>query len=55
MTESYYKKASGVILVYDVTRKETLLNMIKWIRNLEKHGSHPNLVRYIVANKTDLA
>ena len=37
LVSSYYKNASGVILVYDVTSMESFLNIKSWLIELEEH------------------
>ena len=53
IAESYYKKAQGVLLVYDVTKKETFEKISEWIGNLQKH-SKKSPVCSIIGNKIDL-
>jgi Ras-related protein Rab-8A len=52
ITEAYYRGADGVIMVYDVTRKESFDNISYWVRNLEQHSSN-NIPKVLVGNKTD--
>ena len=49
---AYYKGASGAVVVCDVTRRETMEHMHKWIENLfDVSGVVPV---YILVNKSDL-
>ena len=55
MTRSYYKKASGCLIVYDVTRKSTFDSLYSWAT--EFHDNHYlgyKPVVAIVGNKSDL-
>lgn len=52
LTPSYYRGAQGVILVYDVTRRETFLNLESWLRELELY-TRENVVKMLVGNKID--
>uniref|UniRef100_A0A6B2LLN7 GTP-binding protein n=1 Tax=Arcella intermedia TaxID=1963864 RepID=A0A6B2LLN7_9EUKA len=52
VTVSYFRAASAVILVLDVTNPESLANMDKWIAEAKQTGK--NLKFLILANKVDL-
>ncbi|KAJ4458442.1 putative Ras-related protein Rab-2B [Paratrimastix pyriformis] len=52
ITRSYYRGASGALLVYDVNRHETFNHLTSWLRDLEEY-SPSNLVIALVGNKTD--
>ncbi len=50
---SYYKGAKGALLVYDVTRKSTFLELSKWIEETENAlGTRIPII--LLANKVDL-
>lgn len=53
ITSSYYKGAHGIIVVYDVTDKESFKNIDTWMNEVEKHASD-NVSRILVGNKCDL-
>ncbi|XP_029428669.1 ras-related protein Rab-18-like isoform X5 [Rhinatrema bivittatum] len=53
LTPSYYRGAQGVILVYDVTRKDTLQRLMTWLSELETYSTKSNLVKMLVGNKID--
>ena len=53
ITSSYYKGAHGIIVVYDVTDKESYKNIDTWMNEVEKHASD-NVSRILVGNKSDL-
>ncbi|XP_029428670.1 ras-related protein Rab-18-like isoform X6 [Rhinatrema bivittatum] len=55
LTPSYYRGAQGVILVYDVTRKDTLQRLMTWLSELETYSTKSNLVKMLVGNKIDKA
>lgn len=56
LTSSYYRGAQGVILVYDVTRRETFEALEEvWLREVGVYSTVPDAVKMVVANKTDLA
>lgn len=51
--KAYYRGASGAIVVCDMTRRETMENMHKWIENLFDVSDVIPMV--IICNKSDLA
>jgi len=53
ITSSYYKGAHGIIVVYDVTDKESYKNIDTWMNEVEKHASD-NVSRILWGNKSDL-
>ncbi|XP_009553739.2 ras-related protein Rab-18-B [Cuculus canorus] len=53
LTPSYYRGAQGVILVYDVTRKDTFAGLESWLNELEVYTTKSNTVKMLVGNKTD--
>lgn len=53
MTRSYYKGSIGVILTFDLSRKETFYNLVKW-RNEVVDCTHENVEMVLVGNKCDL-
>ena len=52
LCSSYYRKANGVILVYDVTDSNSLKNVSKWIEKVNKFVEDIPII--ICANKIDL-
>uniref|UniRef100_A0A8D0L3U8 small monomeric GTPase n=1 Tax=Sphenodon punctatus TaxID=8508 RepID=A0A8D0L3U8_SPHPU len=53
LTPSYYRGTQGVILVYDVTRKETFMRLTSWLNELEMHATRSDIVKMLVGNKID--
>nr|XP_056719695.1 ras-related protein Rab-18-B-like [Euleptes europaea] len=53
LTPSYYRGAQGVILVYDVTRRETFVGLKSWLQELEMYATRKNVVKMLVGNKID--
>ncbi|NXW95326.1 RB18B protein, partial [Alopecoenas beccarii] len=53
LTHSYYRGAQGVVLVYDVTRKDTFAGLEGWLNELETYIAKSNTVKMLVGNKTD--
>lgn len=52
LTSSYYRNAHGVILVYDISNRDSFLSMEHWFREAETYAS-PNVVKCLVGSKTD--
>ncbi|XP_078385830.1 ras-related protein Rab-18-like isoform X1 [Cetorhinus maximus] len=53
LTPSYYRGAQGVILVYDVTRRETFGKLDNWLNELETFSTKHGIVKMLVGNKID--
>ncbi|KAI8810882.1 P-loop containing nucleoside triphosphate hydrolase protein [Cladochytrium replicatum] len=53
LTSSYYRGAQGVILVYDVTNRETFDHLRLWFTELETYTSSRDVIKMIVGNKSD--
>ena len=52
ITSSYYRGAQGIILVYDVSNRETFDALPRWFSELETYVSSA-VVKIIVGNKVD--
>ena len=53
MTYSFYRKADGVIIAFDITSKPSFENIKVWMDSIDKNA--PNGVpRILVGNKIDL-
>jgi len=52
ITASYYRGAQGVILVYDVSSRESFEALPRWLEELENYVS-PEVVKIVVGNKLD--
>jgi len=50
---SYYRGAHGILLLYDVTDKESFKNLSNWLIEIEKNASK-NILRILIGNKCDL-
>ena len=53
ITDAYYKGAKGAMIVYDITKEQTFLNLEKWHDKLMESADE-NIIIMIVGNKTDL-
>ncbi|PNH02815.1 GTP-binding protein yptV3 [Tetrabaena socialis] len=55
LTNTFYRSAKGIILVYDVSKPDTLRHLEEqWMRELEVYGTEVDAVRMVVANKVDV-
>jgi len=53
ITQTYYKGAMGILLVYDCTEEVTFNNIQNWLKQIEAHAQ-PNVQKVLIANKSDL-
>ncbi|VBB25686.1 unnamed protein product [Acanthocheilonema viteae] len=53
ITKQYFRKADGIILMYDVTSEQSFLNVRNWITSV-KVGVDESCVMCLVGNKVDL-
>jgi len=53
ITTSYYRGATGIMLVYDVTQARSFENINKWLRNIDDHASD-DVVKMLIGNKCDM-
>ncbi|KAK7199808.1 Ras-related protein RAB2B [Novymonas esmeraldas] len=53
ITRSYYRGASGALLVYDVTRRDTFTHLQSWLEDA-KANANTALVIMLIGNKCDL-
>ncbi|XP_075069411.1 ras-related protein Rab-12 [Mixophyes fleayi] len=52
ITSAYYRSAKGIILVYDLTKKETFDDLPKWMKMIDKYASE-DAELLLVGNKLD--
>ena len=50
---SYYKGANGILVVYDITNKETFDGLTSWLIEIEKNSSK-DVYKLLIGNKNDL-
>jgi len=53
ITRSYYRGAAGALLVYDITRRETFVQLEKWLTEARENASE-EMVIMLIGNKVDL-
>jgi len=54
LTSAYYRGAQGVILVYDITRRDTFENIREWLKEVDIFTTKENVIKVLVGNKIDL-
>ncbi len=52
ITNNYYKGAKGALVVYDITKKDSFINVRKWINDLKMNGDK-DVIIVLVGNKCD--
>ncbi|WCJ34447.1 hypothetical protein M5689_015757 [Euphorbia peplus] len=54
LTSTYYRDANGIILVYDVTQKQTFTNLANlWTKEVELYSTNKDCIKILVGNKVD--
>ena len=54
ITQSFYKKAHGIIICYDSTNAKTFNSVETWMESIYQNASN-NIPRVLVATKIDMA
>lgn len=56
LTSSYYRGAQGVVMVYDVTRRDSFENLEQWLKEVQLYtpDNGEGVVKLLVGNKIDL-
>lgn len=52
IVQSYYRETAGVLLVYDITRRDTFESVEMWMEQVRKHN-HGNSTFILCGNKLD--
>ena len=53
ITSSYYRGAHGIIVVYDMTNRDSFANVRNWFSEISKYAAE-NVNKVLVANKSDM-
>lgn len=53
ITTSYYRNSQGILLVYDITDKNSFNNIRQWISQIQLHAD-VNVNKILIGNKCDL-
>ena len=56
LTSSYYRGAQGVVMVYDVTKRDSFENLEQWLKEVKLYSPNngEGVVKLLVGNKIDL-
>jgi len=52
ITQSYYRSANGVLLVYDITKRSSFLSLQKWVEEIRRYTAN-NVPWILIGNKCD--
>ena len=53
ITKAYYKGADGILVVFDLTDRDSFVNVDGWLKEIEKHcGTDVSVI--VIANKCDI-
>lgn len=54
LTSSYYRGAQGIIMVYDVTRRDTFTDLSEvWAKEIDLYSTNQDCIKMLVGNKVD--
>ena len=53
VTRSYYRGAICCLLVYDITKKQSFENIVRWLNDVQQYGHEQTLI-VLIGNKNDL-
>jgi Ras-related protein Rab-1A len=54
ITASYYRGSNGIIIVYDITDRDSFDHVSYWMKEIDRLAT-PDVCRILVGNKSDLA
>eukprot|EP00301_Raphidiophrys_heterophryoidea_P023594 c7422_g1_i2.p1 GENE.c7422_g1_i2~~c7422_g1_i2.p1 ORF type:complete len:203 (-),score=70.20 c7422_g1_i2:295-903(-) len=54
ISNTYYRGAHGIVIVYDITNFESFQNVQRWLQEIEKYAKD-NVNKILLGNKCDLA
>ena len=54
IVSSYYRGAHGIVVVYDVTERQSFSKIQHWLKEIENYGTD-EIIKLIVGNKCDLS
>lgn len=53
ITKSYYRGSNGIVVVYDITNRDSFEQVQHWMSEIDNHASQ-DVCRLLVGNKADL-
>jgi len=54
LTSAYYRGAHGIVLVYDVTSRQSFENIQEWLKEVDIYSTRDDAVKLLCANKIDM-
>jgi small GTP-binding protein len=54
ITQQYYKNADGILLIFDLSNKETFDMINKWMYQIKSNTTSDNIAIVLVGNKCDV-
>jgi len=54
ISRSYFRKAAGALIVYDVTRADSFARLEVWLKDIKEAGGNENTQILLIGNKIDL-
>eukprot|EP01091_Cochliopodium_minus_P000818 TRINITY_DN10724_c0_g1_i1.p1 TRINITY_DN10724_c0_g1~~TRINITY_DN10724_c0_g1_i1.p1 ORF type:complete len:198 (-),score=36.76 TRINITY_DN10724_c0_g1_i1:107-700(-) len=54
ITASYYRGAAGIILVYDITSRDSFTKLSLWKNEIDKYSGNKDLKIMVLGNKCDI-
>jgi Ras-related protein Rab-2A len=52
ITRIFYRGAHCVFLTYDITRDDTFIDIVDWLKEVKQH-SNPDIMLYLIGNQAD--
>jgi Ras-related protein Rab-1A len=53
LTTSYYRGANGIIIIYDITDRESFMNVKQWMQEIDRFAK-ASVIKLLVGNKADM-
>lgn len=54
ITRGFYKNSAGCFLVYDISNRNSFVNILRWYDEAKNNSNHENMTFILIGNKTDL-
>ena len=54
ITRSYYRGSICALLVYDITRRQTFDNLVRWLNDM-RENAYSKMIILLIGNKSDLS
>ena len=54
LTKLYYRYCYGVLIVFDLSDKQSFINIENWLKDINKYCDVPNIPKILIGNKLDL-